>query len=52
MTLQPEKNAVGKVGYFQEVEDAEAGGKPNPGIEPKSPTLQADSLPSELVRWF
>ena len=24
---------------------------PNPGIEPRSPTLQADSLPSEPPRW-
>lgn len=24
VTLQPEKNAVGKVGYLQEAEDAEA----------------------------
>ena len=26
------------------------GGLPNPGIEPRSPTLQADSLPSETPR--
>ena len=24
------------------------GGLPNPGIEPRSPTLQADALPTEL----
>ena len=24
-----------------------SGGFPNPGIEPRSPTLQADSLPAE-----
>ena len=27
------------------------GNLPNPGIEPKSPALQADSLPIELVWW-
>ena len=26
------------------------GDLPNPGIEPRSPTLQADSLPAELPR--
>jgi len=25
------------------------GNLPNPGIEPRSPTMQADSLPSELL---
>lgn len=29
VTLQPEKNAVGIIGYLQEIEDVGAGGKPD-----------------------
>ena len=37
----PGKNPA--VGYYALLQ----GGLPNPGIEPRSPTLQVDSLPSE-----
>ena len=33
--------------YWNELPFPSSGGLPNPGIEPKSPALQADSLPSE-----
>ena len=33
--------------YWSESPFPSPGNLPNPGIEPKSPTLQADSLPSE-----
>ena len=28
------------------------GGLPNPGIEPRSPALQADSLPESIMRYY
>ena len=34
-------------GYWSGLPFPSAGGLPNPGIEPGSPTLQANSLPSE-----
>ena len=33
--------------YWNGVPDLPPGDLPNPGIEPRSPALQADSLPSE-----
>ena len=33
--------------YWSRVPFASPGDLPNPGIEPRSPTLQADALPSE-----
>ena len=33
--------------YWNEVAIPFSGGLPNPGMEPRSPTLQADSLPAE-----
>ena len=34
--------------YCSELPFPSPGDRPDPGIEPKSPALQADSLPSEL----
>ena len=34
--------------YWSGLPFSSSGDLPNPGIEPRSPTLQADSLPSEL----
>jgi len=34
--------------YWNELPFPLPGGLPDPGIEPKSPALQADSLPAEL----
>ena len=36
--------------YWSGVPFPSPGDRSNPGIEPKSPTLQADALPSELPR--
>ena len=36
--------------YWSELSCPSVGDLPNPGIEPRSPTLQADSLPFELPR--
>ena len=44
--------------YWSELPFPSPGDLPNPGIEPRSPTLQADALPSEppgklyLLPWF
>ena len=35
-------------GYWSGLSFPSAGNLPNPGIEPRSPALQADSLPTEL----
>ena len=35
-------------GYWSGLPFPSAGDLPNPGIEPESPELQADSLPTEL----
>ena len=34
--------------YWSELPSPSPGDLPNPGIEPKSPALQADDLPTEL----
>ena len=34
--------------YWSELPFSSSGGLPNPGIEPRSPALQEDSLPTEL----
>jgi len=34
--------------YWSELPYPSAGDPPDPGIEPRTPALQADSLPSEL----
>ena len=36
-------------GYWSGLSFPTSGDLPNPGIEPRSPTLQADALPSELL---
>ena len=38
---KPQNTPVGSLSLFQ-------GNRPDPGIEPQSPALQADSLPAEL----
>ena len=35
------------LGYWNELPFPSPGDLPNPGIEPRSPTLQADALPSK-----
>jgi len=35
-------------GYWSGLPFPSPGGLPNPGIKPRSPALQADSLPTEL----
>ena len=36
--------------YWSALQFPSPGDLPNPGIEPASPTMQADSLPTELLR--
>ena len=38
---------MGRTGYWNGLPYPPPGDLPNPGIEPRSPTLQADSLPAE-----
>ena len=35
--------------YWSELPFPSPGDLPNPGIEPRSPALQADALPSEII---
>ena len=39
---KPKNTGVGSLSLLQQI-------SPNPGIEPRSPALQADSLPAELL---
>ena len=38
--------------HWSELPFPSAGDLPDPGIEPRSPTLQADSLLSEPLQWY
>ena len=52
MDCSPPGSSVGfsRQGYWSGLPFPSPGDLPNPGIEPRSPALQADSLPSELKR--
>ena len=38
--------------YWSELPFPSPGDLPNPGLEPRSPTLQTDTLPSEPKQWY
>jgi hypothetical protein len=43
----PPSMGFSRQGYWSGLPFPSPGGLPNPGIEPESPTLEADALPSE-----
>ena len=44
----PQSMEFSRQGYWSGLPFLSPGDLPNPGIEPRSPALQADSLPTEL----
>ena len=47
----PPSTGFSKQGYWSESPFPSPGDLPDPGIEPRSPALHADALPSELQMW-
>ena len=48
--LAPQSLQFSRQGYWSGLSFPSPGELPDPGIEPRSPTLQADALPSEPPR--